>query len=235
MKNVELVINAKGYWRILIRPIEYNERVESLEQCKNIMEYASVSFRGWSFPYVDVNKIQNMSNWIEMETNWKQYIEFWKFFTSGQFAYKAALVEDYLIRDIEQNSSLVYYRGEQELPHKYLSILSSLYRVTEVFEFASRLVEKKILIGEIEITISIINTMDRMLFFWERDRDLRHSYICKIQSIDFKKVYNPIDLVSNKLEFANSCTQFIFEKFNWDRSPGNIFKEQQMKLVEKRL
>lgn len=238
MNNIESIINQTGYWRVVIKPNEHVEQITSFTECKDIMENITVSFRGWNFPHVDINMIDNMSNWIEMSTNiphLPQYKEYWKFFLSGQFAFKGALVEDYLIDDIERNSSLAYYRGDEELPHKYLSILSSLYKITEIFEFASRLIDRQIIKNRFTISISLVDTLNRMLFFWDRARDLRKSYICKIERIKFEKEFVVNDFSSNKIDYANSCVQDIFERFGWDRYPGNIFKEEQLKLVEKRL
>ena len=185
MNNIENIINQTGYWRVIIKPSEYKEQIKSFAECKDIMENITVSFRGWNFPHVDINMIDNMSNWIEMSTNIShlpQYKEYWKFFLSGQFAFKGAFVEDYMVTDIESNSHLVYSNPDN-LTHKYLSILSALYRVTEIFEFASRLIEKQVLKNKFSISISLINTQNRMLFFWDRARDLRKQSICKIENL----------------------------------------------------
>ncbi len=235
MNNIEMTIAEKGYLRVIIKPKEYRASSKSFVDLKKIMVNNAVNFRGWDFPHVEYNEIQNMSDWIEMSTDWMENKEYWKLYLSGQFAFKSAFREDFLIEDIERNSSLVYTSEKERLPHKYLSILSWLYKTTEIFEFASRLIDEKLIENQFTISISLFDTNNRMLFFWDRGRHLRSHYICKIDRIDYHKEFNSASFSSKKIDYANDCTQFVFERFNWDKSPGNIFHEEQLKLIEKRL
>lgn len=234
MSNIIETIKSTGYWKVIIRPISFEkELINSLSDCKDIINKTTVSFRGWDFPSHESIEIKNMDDGIESETDWNQYKEYWRFHQSGQFLHLYAFNEDYQIDDIERKSSVVYLDSSKRTS-KYLSIFSTLFRITEIFEFISRLIEIGIYTTKIKISIELFDVNGRMLFIWDRYRDLRRNYTAALDSIHYFKEFDVQEMIEDKFELALECTMYIFERFNWDQPPMGVLREDQKKLIEKR-
>ncbi len=87
------------------------------------------------------------------------------------------------------------------------------------------------------VEISLIGTKDRKLFVSDPGRaPLFGEYKSAIDKIDFaKKVYKVQDLQANYLDLAFEQIVYLFTQFNWDNPPLQVIKEDQKKLIERRL
>ena len=89
-------IKDTGYWRILIRPnIFIEDKINSLEKCKEIINHSIVSLREWDFPHLDEKETSAGKNWIQSGCDWGDIKEYWRFYQNGQFIYYSAMREDY--------------------------------------------------------------------------------------------------------------------------------------------
>ncbi len=90
-------IKSCGYWRINIRPLNFEkEMITSLSRCEEIIENAVVKLRGWPYPVFHHNlKIQKGQDWIQTIGRFEDETEIWRFFQSSQFIHYFALREDW--------------------------------------------------------------------------------------------------------------------------------------------
>ena len=226
-------IQSTGYWRVNIRPTRFEQaRIHSLTKCRDILTNSVVHLRGLDYPYLNNKETTNGEDWVESGCDSGGLIEYWRFYQSGQFIHHFAFREDY---ELSSNVLSRLERLEPSPTGRYLSILSSLYRVTEIFEFAARLASKDLLSPTAEISIKLIGTEGRRLFFWNPGRLLSRAYICKIPEMTFSKTYSFSDLLAQANEFALDTTVAIFERFNWMEVPRGMFSEEQKKFLERRL
>jgi len=217
-------IKKNGYWRILIRPLIFEkDKINSLSECREIIEKSKVSFRGWDFPHLDRDETVNGNDWIESGSDFQDIIEYWRFYQSGQFVHYLAIREDYRKKDIE------FSIGKPVGENKFLNIEITIYRITEVFEFMSRLLEYKVLNPTFEVSINIEGVKGRELFFYQRDRNLSNTYKSGIDKIEYKKEFNENDFIIKKNEFTIECIEDVLEKFNFYPSK-QIIKEIQEKI-----
>jgi len=224
-------IHSTGYWRVNIRPTQFDQfRIPSLRECREIVESSIVRLSGWDYPYLDPKETANGNDWIQSGRDFGRYVEYWQFYQSGQFIHHFACFEDFT----NPEELLLYIERPSPSGH-YLSILSTLYKVTEIYEFAARLASKDILSTEAEISIKLVGMDGRQLFFWSRSRYLSMDYICRIPEITFFKTYQISDLLTSASEFALDATVYIFERFNWTFIPRSLLAEEQKKLLERRL
>lgn len=213
-------IHSKGYWRVNIRPTAFEkERIGSLSKCREIVETCQVQLRGWYYPHIDKNGPTNGLDWIESTTDSMGNIECWRFYQSAQFVHHLAVQEDY----------------ELQAPPNYLSILNSLYLVTEVFEFAARLASKEVLSPAATISMGLFGAMERQLVSLDPARLLRGEHTSQIPEMTFTKTYEERQLLGHSTEFALDLVCWIFERFNWINIPREVFMEDQRKLLERRL
>jgi hypothetical protein len=239
MKDLVDKIKQKGYWRIKIRPTEYDEkRIKTIEECINIIKTCVVTLRGWDYPHIDRTGIRMSGNdSIESLCDWPEggHYEYWRFYQSGQFVHYFSMREDYAI-DEERLKKIQKDRHTKS--EKYLDILSALYSVTEIYQFAKNLVAKNIMGEEIEVIVELGGAEGRELFFWDSFmRHLFNNYICAFrdENIIVKRIVKKEDVLAHALEISLGVTMEIFKKFNWIDVPANIFTEDQKKYIERRL
>jgi hypothetical protein len=239
MKDLIEKIKKNGYWKVIIRPIIFDEnKISNLEECKKIIESSVVSLRGWNYPHIDKGGIKISGNdSIESycDSTWLGYFEYWRFYQSGQFVHYFSMREDYRIDEKEIQR---IQRQSATKSTKLLDIISTLYSVTEIFEFAQRLASKDILGNTIEISIELGGVENRELFFWDSfSRWLNNNYICTFrdENILVKRALSKEELITKSSETALSTCMEIFKKFNWSDAPEQVFVGDQKKFLEKRL
>ena len=228
-------IHSTGYWRINIYPSVFNQSlISSLTEVREIIDSCVVSLRGWDYPDIERNNITNGQDWIECTSEFKElgHLEYWRFFQSGQFIHQFACLEDFRV-NLENLPTLSVLTPSPS--GKYLSILSTLYSMTEIFEFASNLAAKEWYGDEVHINVSLNNIEGRQLFFYDRSRYLRKAYICSLPSIEYDINISKDKLISYTPENAMKATIFVFERFNWEHKSDKIFPEEQKKFLERRL
>jgi len=233
MANIIDKIHTTGYWRIIVRPTIFKkDRISSLTQCKEILSDSVVSYRRWSYPYFNNSSVTNGLDYIEQSCEFGHHVEYWRFYQSAQFVHHFACSEDYYVNDKYLESLDI---GEPSPSGKYLSILSTLYSITEIFQFVSRLCKKNIFETLVDISIGLYGMEGRKLFFNQRSYDLSRSWISSIPEIVFDKSYDNNLIISSAAELAMEATIFVFERFNWAHQSKIIYQEEQRKLLERRL
>ena len=220
-------INSRGYWRVVIRPTEYREENISLGEIRKTLDSTVLHLRGWDYPHIDRSNTTNGQNYVQSYADFLGNIEFWRFYQSGQFINRFAMREDW------HEVSSIFGTGKP-LPFKSLDIIETLYNVTEIVEFATRLAVKGIYGKNIKIEISLCDTNDRALASIYSHRWLSRDYVCKIPEIKWEKLILTEELISNSAEISMNATLYIFERFNWNTS-ADIFKDDQQKLLSGRL
>lgn len=216
-------IHEKGYWRVRIWPTEFHKNlISSLEQCRKTLRSSVVSLRGWDYPSFFDEEVAKGLDWVQGGADFAPYVEFWRFYQSGQFVHHFAMREDY--EDPPQRV------GSEQ---KFLDVSLALFRATEIFEFATRLASH-IPVPRVDISIELVGTYGRVLK--HRSNPFRPaSHECRIPLIQFEAAYETIELLGNSGGLALGAAKSIFERFNWNSIPEKILAEDQRKFLERRL
>jgi hypothetical protein len=222
-------IKSTGYWRVNIRPTKFEKsRIDTLSHCWELVESCRVYLRGWDYPAVSVKEKVLGDEWVQSGADFRGIVELWRFYQSGQFIHYFSCLEDrHRPEEVSARLDQNVFRG--------LSVVSTLYRVTEIFEFAARLAQEGILQPQVQISIKLEGMKNRQLFFWEPYRYLSESYICRINEIPFDKELPATDIIAARHEEALKAAIHIFERFGWQDPPWQILAEDQRKLLERRL
>lgn len=240
MNELITKIATKGYWKVIIRPNAYNKKlIKDLPNCKLLIEKSRLSLRGWDYPHIDQAGIKNSSdNSVFSFCDWPEgaMYEYWRFYQTGQFVHYFSMREDLRISEQKKKEFQDEFGNKVE---KFLSILSTLYSVTEIYQFASKLYSELDVEG-VEIVIELHDVNKRMLTFWDSFmRYLSRPYICEfsngVLTVGKDNIILKEDLINNASDLALDATIEIFNKFNWDTVSKNIFIEDQKKLLERRL
>ena len=239
MKELINKIQENGYWKVVIRPITFKEdQINSIDECKKIIESQQVVLMGWSYPHIDKGGIRISGNDnIESfcDSDFVGHYEYWRFYQSGQFIHYFSMIEDFRVVG-EKLQTVQRNLGTKSI--KFLSIDSTIYLITEIFQFTQRLASMGVLGDSLEIIIELGNIEGRQLFFWDSfSRFLNSNYICTFrnENIIFKRIFSKETISKNAQEIAIDVCMDMFRKFNWAEAPRVVFIEDQKKLLERRL
>ena len=231
-------IKSRAYWRVNIRPMEFKkDRIETLSKTRKIIEECIIKLAGWNYPQFYEPEIINGEDWVQSGIDFEDFVEFWKFYQSGQFIHYFALHEDHNPRVKEHR---IHHRGRfpnvfqsKKEPKGFVSIFWALYTITHVYEFAIRLAQKNIYDSKALISIQLHSIKGYELFFWERI--LNRQYLAEIDQIILDSELGIEELIATGHDEAIKKTIHFLECFNWNNPPKEILIEEQKKLLEKRL
>lgn len=225
-------IQSHGYWHVIVRPTEFSEdRITSPQQCKTIVQECNVKYRGLSYPWFNFMKNPDYgANYVEQYNEQGEVIEGWRFYQSAQFAQCRALWEDWLDPNIKYSDTRLVKPGE------CLSVVGTVYFLTELYEFAARIAEKGVLGKDCEILVALRNSNGRKLASLNPLGCFSGEYRLTKETISPQRlILSSADLMANSSELALAHVVWIFERFGLDNLKPDIYRDEQRKLLEKRL
>jgi len=130
--------------------------------------------------------------------------------------------------------------GARYSPGEVLELLMVLYKLTEIYEFASRLAQKGVLDEQMSLTIELHGMRDRRLICLSKPFfSAFGSYISQEAALKFEATLVVQDLIGRVAEHALEQSLQVFERFNWRdaRLPENVtnLRADQRKLLERTL
>ncbi len=204
-------IRSRGFWSVVIRPGCFLDDRVAYEVLLPIVQKCVVQIRGWDFPHLSNHvDIERQADWIGQSSEWEHLLEVWRFYQSGQFVDLSGIWDDW--RD---QSSLSPAGGDWQ-PGQTLGVGDTLFRLTEIFEFAARLAQTEAG-GEVtHIEIAVRKLDGRKLTVDDPNR-LSFSYDRKASMKEFVKT---LDLSSDELlaktnEMAVQVARELFLRFDW--------------------
>lgn len=234
--NLLKEIRSKGYWRILFEPLEL-QNIDSPNKCKQLVRESSVHLRGWPFPHCsDYEKEGEFGvgvgeSFAEGRTSVDKYRELWRLYQSGQFVSNQGLREDWSEGVTFRNM----WRSEDEelRPMEKLGLVSTVFLITEIFQFLSRLCQKGLYNSGVKVSVSLRNTNNRELFIEQMDRvPFSAPKKTKSDSITFEKVYYPDEILSRPSELALEAIIYLFQRFDWNNPNIEVIKKDQERLIK---
>ena len=234
-KQLLKTIKSRGYWQVNFKPLV--DQHLGLPLCKDLTERSSVKFRGWYYPHVPRERRENTDlapgdDYYEGWIDWSSEKEIWRMYQSGQFIHLKAMEEDWFKEDSW------FSEGMKKIePGAILDVLWTVYRITEIFEFAARLARSGLYKDGMEISILLGNVSGRKLeIITDRMRaPLFGEYKTVAENIRFLKVYNWQELTEEAKEKAFEVIIHVFHRFGWENPPTEVIKNDQEKLITRRL
>lgn len=228
-------IKQRGYWKVSISPSEYIENRFDYSELKGIIDKCRVSLRGWDYPHLDQKNICNRSGYIESYCEFDYLIEYWRFYRSGKFIHLFGMREDGRKESPVLQKFHEYGNGTPPTGLRGLSIISSIYSLTEIFEFGIRLGKHGVLNSGSRVTLELFGLKDRMLYFENFFRDLRQPYISRDDYFKQEAAFSSVEhITATGHDMALKWFNEIAQQFQWDSLPKGAFAEDQKKFLERR-
>lgn len=208
-------IRDRGYWRVAIRPTEFEQvRVGNILDLKKILESVSVNLRGWDFPHIDHKyETEIGQDWIGQHVDWEMYVEYWRFYQSGQFVHLDGFKEDWT----DQVEQLSIEKREQG---KLFEAVNAVYRFNEIFELAGRLASTEAGGNSTNIEIGLFGLKGRKLWVSSATRvPFDDRYTTSMPEFRFEREYSQAELADRAGYLAIEHSTELFRRFNWDAPP----------------
>ncbi len=225
-------IRERGYWRIIIRPAQFDpERIAEPQQLAPLVASAATHHRRGEFPSIGNQATLAYGNdWLENAVDWEPRLEYWRLYQSGQFLHYAALSEDWNTRSFRWHTQSGIQAGV------FLPIYDSVYRVTEIFEFAANLALSRVYSAGSIIHIELLcqSLSGRQLYndaatqrtiFLIGNRPANESVFRRALDIPIS------DLVANSHDLALQTVERLIRLFHWQVTPG-LLKQIQAEFSE---
>lgn len=228
MNPVIKKIVTRGYWKFIIHPKKcLDDGVLSIPDLPDTIKQLAVSLRGWDFPHWNSRENPTIGDrCAEQTTDWRNHIEFWRYCQSGQFIHYSALWIDWM--DARPDIP-----NEHEPPGSVLHYLDTVYTLTEMYEFAARLATRGLLADECVLEVDLVGTKNRHII--SPGRSLWGPYECKLDHVLLSKNLVSEHLIAESANLALAHAEHIFHHFNWLSIRAEAMREDQNKLLEKRL
>jgi len=234
VKEKELLdlIKSKGYWEIEISPYTFKADRLELDEILQLVKKSQVHKWGRYYPLISQSdswsgeSFRGNNYWESITDDGSQHRELWRMYQSGQFIHYVALREDWGYK----NDIGLY----AEVSRKIQSIILTLYTVTEIFLFVSRLASDNLFEDYIYMNLKLHGADDRQLVFSTPDRTLYDNYICRIEGpITIENTVSVTDVMSNSPRLAMDTVIRIFRLFNWNSTQiADILRNDQEKILK---
>jgi len=224
-------IKSRGYWEVIIRPTRFEkERINDLSQCLKITEHCRIKNRGWDYPHIANNERPYCGiDYFESVTDWDLHKEFWRMYQSGQFVHLFGIWEDWFD---EEEKFFGPSRYSSVKPGSVLEVIMTLYSITEIYQFASKLAMAGLFDDSVFISIKLHGLMNRKLECFDFLRRFYTDYFCRINTFPREKVITVNTLVNKFDEIALDETLEIFKRFNWNSPPREAYLTEQRRFLE---
>jgi len=225
-------IRSRGYWRINFQPRLLLEENSSLAECRAAVEKNALKLRGWQYPYIPVKNDEHQGSlpsgeFFEAWIDWWNHIEYWRSYRSHQFLHYVALREDWF-----EESDWEKDRAKLIAPGQALGTTRTIWQITEIFEFLSRLGRSNFFPSGAIVSLSLENTEGRQLWV---DDPQRMPFLDEKKTgatrIAIKREVATEDFLTEATEIARSVLIEIFDHFGWQNPSVQNIRAQQEQLL----
>lgn len=216
---LERICNS-GYWRVNFQPFKLPEELLLFGRCKEVVEKASVSIRGWDFPHInrrddDSGGYAQGADYVENCTEWSGFNEFWRMYRSTQFLAYVALREDTKPAD----------HGNPKIP--LLNTVATVYQITEILEFCHRLHKYGLYQDGVIVNVSLDGTKGRILSAGQNRVPFFDHRTTDAERIDLSSKLQPEQLAEDHLAVAIELCIELFDRFGWNPDPTQLQSDQE--------
>lgn len=236
MKRIIDLIKTRGYWFVNFHPIkEIVHRISSRNECTEILKKSTVRLRGWDYPLIprvntDAARLYLGGDFVAGYVDTEGHKETWRYHQSGNFIHYRCLSEDWW----RENPWIGDYHKEIE-PGSVLSVFSTVYIISEIFEFIRRLNNFNLFKEGLSIEISLVGIQNRKLRIFDPERvPLMDSYVAQVPEISWiGDNISQDDISKNSDKLARDVIYYILETFDWHNLPKEVITKDQQKFLQK--
>ena len=207
-------IRSRGYWRVVIRPYTFVEKlIAGRSELLHILEKTYVEVPSWEFPNLGSGApTQCGKDWIGHESNWGRHLELWRFFQSGQLVVLKGMREDWW------DQSKLWPPPDGWKHGQFIEVVDIVHQFTAIFELAARLAFTKASTGRSHLEINVRGLEGRGLNISDKLMDSSYFGPLKASTDEFtcKVDVSHIELVADTKDLALNHAVALFQHFGWN-------------------
>jgi hypothetical protein len=216
-------IRSKGHWEVVIRPHKFNKlKLPDISSLYPLLQKTSVQLRGWDFPHLDWNTPPHIDiDWVGQECNYGDILEIWRFYRSGQFIHISGIRYDWT------DPQLLAHGRFKSPTLPVLGIGDTLFRLTEIFEFASRLALTEAGDGQMHLQIILNGLTGRSLWVDSQNRmQFVQRHTAEIDKFPYEIEVSKTKLIAEPRDLAIEAAIELFRRFGWNPTPEQLRGQQ---------
>lgn len=208
-------IQGFGHWRVNFRPVVPLDPQLTFQQCFELVRDNAVSIRGWDFPHLshrqdDEGSGSRGDTYHENWCDWYGFNEFWRMYKSGQFLSYNALRED----------------TKEEGRPGTLSIIGTIYSMTEFIEFAHRLYKAGPYRDGVNIAIELRKSANRFLDVGPSRMPFFDRKETSAETIRLERSLDAETMRDDHQSMAVDLLLELFDYFGWNPTREQIAADQ---------
>jgi hypothetical protein len=227
-------IRCRGYWRVNFQPLVAKTKVQTMDTCRRLVRENAVSLRGWDYPAFHETPpnggVAPCGDYYEGWVEWSMYREFWRLFKSGQFLHYTAIRTDW---HDEAHFRVAF--PDSVVAERVLPIVDTIYLVTEMFVFLSRLARAGLYDEGVRVRISAEQLAGRALYI---DDSTRHPFsfprTTGAERFTWDREYSKEVILADPSGEARKVLLALFDCFGWNPADEQIESTQDA-LIRGRL
>ena len=119
-----------------------------------------MQLRGWDYPHLDAQRAFG-DNWVASWCQFMGHLEYWRLYQSSQFVHLFSVREatEPGWREKLQTATASHLGHRKDVDWEsvpgFVSVVNTVYCVTEIVEFTTRLAQAGVYRGEVDLSVSI--------------------------------------------------------------------------------
>ena len=208
-------IKKFGYWDVSIRPAQFETSRIEYSELEPIIHKNVVAIRGWDFPHVDRRQAPLRGiDWIGQDFSLGEYKEVWRFWQSGQFAFRSGFTVDWRLEIGPTHENNPFHAGD------LLGVGDALAHYLEFVLFAQGLSVSLPGRDDIVLGISAVGLSDRVLDLDSPRRAPFHQrYSATIPAFPQVRTVKRDELAKDAPALAKELATSLFQRFGWTARP----------------
>jgi hypothetical protein len=193
-------------------------RIRELKQIEEIVASTEISIRGWNFPHTAREGALREQNGVRSESEFIHHLDWWRFFTSGQFITYRGMSDDWRDRSAGFWSAPAEWK-----PGRDMGWGDAVWQCVEVYEFAARLALSDAGSERMRVMLDVIGLEGRRLvqdgpgiMVWE--------YKAGTPAYSRRDDFSRDELVAGARDLGIGAARSLFELFRWD-APESLLRE----------
>jgi hypothetical protein len=210
-------IKTRGYWRVVIRPLEYEPaRIQNILLLPKVIRECSVQITGWDFPHVESRQEPAIGKThVEQAVDWEHYVQYWRIYQSGQFVFLGGVWNDW--RDQSTLSPPPRNWGNETR----LGVGDTAVTLLEVFEFATRLTSSAAGGDVMHVEVGLFGLQNRLLWLDAVNRvPFSLQYRSSISEWSQTLQLTSVELLGASEQRPLGIARELFRRFGWDADVG---------------
>jgi serine/threonine-protein kinase len=209
---------GRGFWEVLAYPAEYRASRCTPAMLRSALEESQVRLRGWYFPHLG-NSVIAFQHGVESQTDSERYVEAFRAYRSGLFAWRRAFWEDL---------------GGAPDAAPALGYPNAIAAIAEQLVFLREYYKRMLGDGFIFLSVRLVGLAGRELVARHPEADIEPGYVAKLNEMEILNDTLKVKrLASDFRHLAQDSATALFRTFGCTEISEREIRHFQDRLLQR--